>query len=232
MYPAASIADPTDRSRIRVGIVDDQLLFRKGLAAILKSFSDLQLLLEASDGQHLVDQLAPPSEREIDVILLDLEMPRLDGVGALRWLRHHRPDVRVIILSMHGEESLIMNLVDEGVDGYLFKNAEPEEVAQAIRQVWPSGSYFTPDVREMIQDQLLSRARNRRAATEMGPGVLTLAEHDVLTLVIKGLTSAEIGARLALSPRTVEGRRQRLLAKLGVRSVAEMIHVAIQQKLV
>ena len=225
-----SVAQPSDRP-LRVGLVDDHLLFRKGVAAILRHAPGLTLVLEADDGQQLVDQLAAPDSPAVDVLLLDMEMPRLDGVATTRWLRRHRPEIRIIILSMHGDDSLITNLIEEGVSGYLLKNAHPEEVILAIRQVWTHGHYFNERVTRVMQRQLQLRGVVRQIPLSNGHDPLTDVEQQVLVLVVRGLSNAEIAEKLFVSPRTVEGRRHRMQQKLGVRSLNELMRYAAEHNL-
>lgn len=213
---------------LRVGLIDDHLLFRKGLAALLKTIPQIDLVLEADDGQHLVDLLAEPIL--LDIVLLDLEMPRLDGVATTRWLRQNHPEVYIIILSMHGDDSLITNLLEEGVSGYLLKNAHPDEVILAIRQVWLQGHYFNTRVTEVMQRQLRQRQEVRRIHLQ-ADGKLSENEREILLLVIRGLSNAEIADKLCISQRTAEGRRLRMQQKLGLHSKADLIRFAAQNRL-
>lgn len=213
---------------LRVGLVDDHLLFRKGLASLLKQTPEIELVLEADDGQQFIDQMEGPTE--LDVVLLDLEMPHLDGVATTRWLRLNRPEVHIIILSMHGDDSLIINLLEEGVSGYLLKNADPDEVIQAIFQVWLQGHYFNTRITEVMQRQLRQRQEVRRLHLTTD-GKLNESDREILLLVIRGMTSQEIADKLCISHRTVEGRRLRMQQKLGLHSKADLIRFAAENKL-
>lgn len=127
---------------IRLAIVDDHILFRKGLQALLNGFKDIEVLFEAGDGQELLERLDLPGNTP-DVVLLDLQMPVLDGLQTTRLLRVQYPQLRIIIISMHDEPELIESLLHEGAHGYLLKNANPEEVRDAILEAagrWPERS--------------------------------------------------------------------------------------------
>lgn len=138
--------------KIKVAIADDHVLFRKGLAAILEQYEGIVMTAEAANGQLLLEQL---DQERADVVLLDLQMPVMDGIQTVRHLKNSFPEIRILIVSMHDEEDLILNLLDEGIHGYLLKNTAPDEVYHAIQEVVTSGFYTSEYVAG-----ILNRASN------------------------------------------------------------------------
>ncbi len=206
---------------IRVLIVDDHGMVRRGLMTYLKNEVDVQIVGEARDGQEAVqlcEQLHP------DVILMDLMMPRLDGVAATRLIRQQWPHVHVIALTSFAEKDLVQNALQAGAIGYLLKNATGTDVAAAIRAACAGRSTLAAEaIAALIQP----------AVAESAPGGdLTSRERDVLALLVKGLSNPDIAERLSISRATVKVHISNILAKLAVSNRGEAIAVAIQRKLV
>jgi DNA-binding NarL/FixJ family response regulator len=209
---------------IKIALVDDHTMFRKGLKGLLEDNEDMQVSLEAANGQDFLEQLA---DAEVDLVLLDLDMPVLDGIETLARLKTDHPDLKVIILSMHQDEPMILHLMKSGAHGYLIKESEPEEVELAIRSVMESGFYFNDNVSRIM---LAGLVKKQVVKPKLRGGVeLTRREMEVLREVALGLTNAEIADKLFLSPRTVEGHRKNILEKTGTRNTAAMIIFAIKQ---
>ncbi|MBP7688842.1 MAG: response regulator transcription factor [Thermoflexales bacterium] len=211
----------SDSDPIRVMIVDDHGMVRRGLMTYLKNEADVQVVGEGRDGQEAVqlcEQLQP------DVILMDLMMPKLDGVAATRLIRKQWPQVHVIALTSFAEKELVQNALQAGAIGYLLKNATGADVAAAIRAACAGrSSLATEAIEALIQP----------AVIEPAPGVdLTSRERDVLALLVKGLSNPEIAERLSISRATVKVHISNILAKLEVSNRGEAIAVALQRKLV
>ncbi|KAB8156057.1 response regulator [Kordia sp. TARA_039_SRF] len=214
---------------INVGIADDHSLFREGIRLIIDDYENTQLTLEAENGQDLLTKL---QNNTPDVILLDLEMPKMDGVETLRYLTENSiyPDLKIIVLTMHKEARMIAYLMELGANGYLMKDAEPREFEEAIRTVYEEGHYFNESVSQAMLKSL--KDKSGKVPTLKNNYQLTSREMEVLQLIAKGLTTSEIGEKLFLSKRTIEGHRKNLISKLGARNTATLIVKAVKEGLI
>ncbi len=212
---------------IRIAIADDETLFRKGMQILLADFDGLEVSMEAGNGRELLDQLEKTEELP-DVILLDLNMPELNGVETAKILQEKFPEIKVIVLSTYFSKEFISKMLELGASGYLPKNSAPEEVEQAIREVHEKGFSYTQPVMEVVRDSLTRKKKSRVA---FGPD-LTSREKEILELICKQYTTQEIGEKLFISSRTVDGHRNNLLQKLGCRNTAGLVVFAVQNQLV
>ena len=212
--------------KIRLVIADDQLLFRKGLAALIEKEEDLNLLAEADNGQELLDKLRvlpnPP-----DVALIDMHMPVMNGVELNDILHREYPDTKVIILSVYDQERFISKMIEAGASGYLIKNTEVEELITAVRKVHESGFYFNQASLAAMKNAWQYRSQNIRNLSRI-PIDLTDREREVLKLICKEYTNNEMADTLNISVRTVEGHRNNLLAKTGCKNTAGLVVFAIR----
>lgn len=209
-----------DSNCIRVVIVDDHAMVRRGLAAFLKVFDDLELIGEAANGEEAVKLVAIVQP---DVVLMDLVMDPMDGAAATRAIRQNHPRVQVIALTSFREEMLVQKVLQAGAISYLLKNVSADELAAAIRAAHAGRSTLAPEAAEALV----------RAATQPpAPGFdLTARERDVLELMVKGLSNVEIAGRLVVSQSTIKTHVSSILAKLGVTSRTEAVALAIQHHL-
>ena len=205
---------------IRVLVVDDHPVVRDGLAAVLGTAGDLEVVGEAAEGNAALDLLA---EREADVVLLDLEMNGLDGVATMEALRDRFPEVRVLVFTAFDSDDRILEVLRAGAAGYLLKGAPRQDLFRAIRHVHEGGSLLTPE----IADRLLARERRERDRP-----ILTPRETEVLELLARGLLNKEIADRLGLSERTVKFHVSSLLAKLDAGNRTEALARAAEHGLV
>ncbi|WNJ16195.1 response regulator transcription factor [Pontibacter sp. G13] len=213
---------------ISVGIVDDQKLFRRGMASLIQEFEGIEVVLEASNGKELLDKVRV---NQPDVVLLDLEMPVMDGIEATQILTEQYPDIKIIIISMHDGESFISHSMKEGANGYLFKEAEPREVELAINCVIENNFYFNDQVSAALLKSMTNHNSPINPIFRSG-FELTDRELDVLKLICEELTSAEIADKLFLSKRTVEGHRTSLLNKTGARNTVGLVIYALKAGIV
>ena len=206
---------------IRVLIVDDHAMVRKGLLAILKNKPELELVGEARDGREAIEccgQLKP------DVVLMDLVMPELGGVAATRAIHQRWPNIRVIALTSFQEKELVQDALQAGAIGYLLKNLSGDELAEAIRKAHGGQPTLAPEALQALVQPV--------------PEVITLGadltrrEQEVLTLLVKGMSNPEIAERLVISRATVKVHVSSILSKLNVASRAEAISLAIRAKMV
>jgi NarL family two-component system response regulator LiaR len=212
----------TEPRPIRVLIVDDHAMLRRGLRFFLKGFDDLELVGEGSSGK---EALALCAETEPDVILMDMVMPEMDGAKTTEMIREQFPQVQVIALTSFQEEDLIERALQAGAIGYLLKNVSAQDLARAIREAHAGRSTLAPEATQV----LVQATRRRSDHQEYG---LTDREQEVLALMVEGLSNAEIGERLVITVATVKFHVRGILSKLGVNSRTEAIALAWQQKLV
>jgi two-component system, NarL family, response regulator LiaR len=206
---------------IRVLIVDDHAMVRKGLITFLKNQPELDLVGEACDGQEAIDAC---EQNHPDVILMDLVMPELGGVAATRTIHQRWPNVQVIALTSFQEKELVQDALQAGAIGYLLKNISGEELAEAIRQAHSGRPTLAP---EAVQALIQPPSEIESLAAD-----LTRREHEVLALLVKGMSNPEIAGQLFISRATVKVHISSILSKLGVSSRAEAISLAIQNRLV
>jgi two-component system, NarL family, response regulator LiaR len=206
---------------IRVMLVDDHPMVRKGLATILKVYDDLELVGEAANGEDAIQLCAQVLP---DVILMDLLMPKMDGATATRLIRTQYPRVQVVALSSFKEEKLVQSALKAGAIGYLLKDISADELAQAIRAAHSGRATLSPEA-----TQALVSAANQPPA----PGHdLTERERVVLALMVEGLNNTQIAARLVVSPSTIKTHVSNILSKLGVASRSEAVALALRSGLV
>jgi len=206
---------------IKVLLVDDHAMVRRGLGAFLSIYPDLQMVGEAESGLEALEQC---QRLQPDVVLMDLMMPEMDGATATAELRRRFPQVKVIALTSFREDDLVQRVIQAGAIGYLLKNVSGADLAQAIRAAHAGRPTLAPEA-----TQALINAATRPAA----PGHdLTARERDVLALMVKGLNNTEIAERLIVSQSTIKGHVSNVLAKLGVTSRTEAVAIAVEHKLV
>lgn len=210
-------------NKIRIAIADDHNLFRKGIAALLSDFDFIGEVTEAANGKELIDTIAA-SEHLPEVILLDVNMPVMDGVEAQKRIRVLYPEIKIIILTMEDDEQFIVHLINEGVNGYLLKNANPDEMEKAIKKVVEHGFYFSENISELVLKSLHHREKNRFEIRED----FTENELRVLQLICLEKTTAEIADELNTSSRTIDGYRRKLLEKTGAKNMAGLVLFAVK----
>jgi two-component system, NarL family, response regulator LiaR len=207
--------------RIRVMLVDDHAVVRSGLSAFLAIYPDLELAGEAENGQQAVNACF---HRKPDVILMDLMMPVMDGITAIRAIRQKYPHIQIIALTSFGDDHLVQGALQAGAIGYLMKNISGGELAQAIRSAYAG---------RMTLSHEATQALMHSANPVAGPGdVLSEREREVLTLMVEGLSNAEIADRLIISPSTVKYHTGNIFNKLGVDNRVEAVKLAILRKII
>ena len=212
---------------IRVAIADDHKLFREGLRFLMDQMDNLEVVFEASNGRELLVTIA---EHQTDVLLLDLDMPEVDGLEALKQLRPIQPDLGIIILTMHSDAKMVAYLMELGANSYLLKDTSPEEFQKAITSVVEEGFYFNKMVSQAMLGGLKGQVKKKPSLGYRES--LTSREIEVLELICQEYTAKEIAEKLFISHRTVEGHRKNLIDKLGVKNTAGLIVKAIKEDLV
>ena len=212
---------------IQLAIADDHKIFRNGLKATLEDCPEFKLLIEASNGKELIGLLATNNP---DVILMDIKMPEMDGMQTTAYVHQHFKDIRVLALSMHNEDKYIVDMMKAGASGYLLKNAEPEEIIEAIQTVHNKGFYFNEHLSVTLIKQLVGpggRADNSGQQVELNE-----REIEVLRLVCQECSNQEIADKIFLSVRTVEGYRARLFEKTGSKNLVGLVIFAIKRGII
>jgi two-component system, NarL family, response regulator LiaR len=212
--------EPTTQP-IRVLLVDDHTMVRRGLAIFLKVFDDLQMVGEADNGADAIQRCA---EIRPDVVLMDMVMPGMDGVSATRAIRQRFPQVQVIALTSFKEGELIKKALEAGAIAYLLKDVSADELAQAIRAAHAGRATLSPEAAQAIV---------QTANQPPAPGIdLTEREREVLGLMIEGLNNTQIAGRLSVSPSTIKSHVSNILSKLGVASRTEAVTLALRSRIV
>ncbi|HOF22148.1 MAG TPA: response regulator transcription factor [Bacteroidales bacterium] len=204
-------------------IIDDHQLFRNGLKILLNSFDDLEVVGEASNGYEFLKLL--PSITA-DIALMDINMPEMDGIEATRKGLRINPDMRVIALSMYGEEDYYYRMVDAGVKGFLLKDSAISEVRDAIIAVMKGGTYFSQELLHHVIQRIKHREHESKSAN------LSRREKEILAKICEGLSNQEIADELFISKRTVDKHRANLLGKTNSKNTASLILFAIKNKLI
>lgn len=206
---------------IQLLLVEDHQIVLDGLRGLVNYEPNLEIAAEALTGKEALQKLA---QTNIDVVLLDINLPDLSGFEVFREIRKTHPAVKVIALTMHDEGGYISRLAKMGIDGYLLKNTGQEEMMQAIKTVTAGGRYFSEEVKQ----RLLSISRGRPANTSDFIQKLTRRESEVLRLIVDELTTDEIAQKLFISPTTVISHRKSLLRKLNAKNTAGLVRAAFE----
>lgn len=215
-----------DGKKASIVIVDDHKLFRKGISTLLQDFYFIDEILEAGNGVELLQMLKEKNSLP-DVILLDIQMPEMDGVETQKYIRKLYPELKVIILTMEDDEQFILHMIAEGVNGYLLKNADPEELEMALQKVLKNDFYFPANMAQMLLKSSLQKPSSDQIIPEFSE-----REMEVLDLICREYTAPQIADKLHLSTRTIEGYRGKLLEKTGAKNIAGLVVFAMKNKLI
>lgn len=213
---------------INLAIADDHKIFRNGLKAMLEDYPDFNLLIEASNGKELIGQLTTHTP---DVILMDIKMPEMDGMQTTAYVNQHFKQIKILALSMHNEDKYIVDMMKAGASGYLLKNAEPEEIIEAISTVYNKGFYFNEHLSVTLIKQLVGPSSYNDSSNQQSVD-LNDREIEVLKLVCQEHSNQEIADKIFLSVRTVEGYRARLFEKTGSKNLVGLVIFAIKKGII
>ncbi|HLO57719.1 MAG TPA: response regulator transcription factor [Bacteroidales bacterium] len=209
----------TSDRKSKVIIADDHTLFRQGLKLILEDLDNIEVVADVANGKELVEithQLNP------DLIIMDINMPQVNGIEASRILLHENPELKILVVSMYGDEQYYNSVIENGVKGFILKDAENTELRAAVNLILSGKTYFS-------QELLLKLIRNRKNSNQI---VLTQRERQILELICQGMNSSEIAGKLFLSERTIENHRANLLDKTGCRNSLSLVLYAFRNNLV
>lgn len=214
-------------SKIKIAIADDYKIFREGLKVGFSADDNLEVIMEADNGEDLLKALETTTP---DVIIMDLKMPIMDGMEATKAVRKKYPAIKVLVVTMYDDDKFIIHLMENGANGYLLKNTEPDEIIKSIYAVQENGYYFNDVVNKALLKKLVLKNNLKPSFNQNVE--LTERELEVLKLICEEKTAAEIAKLIFLSPRSVEGIRQRLIEKIGVRNTAGLVMFAVKNSMV
>ena len=212
---------------IKLAIADDYKIYREGLKLCFSTDKNLHILFEADNGEDLL--LAVDKEQP-DIIIMDLNMPLMDGMEATKQIRKKHPAIKILVITMYDNDKFIIHLMENGANGYLLKNAEPAEIIKAIYAVCENGYYFNDLVNKALLKKLVMKNNIKPSFNQNIE--LTERELEVLALICEEKTATEIGKQIFLSARSVEGIRQRLIEKVGVRNTAGLVMFAVKNGII
>ncbi|MCB0807405.1 MAG: response regulator transcription factor [Bacteroidales bacterium] len=210
------------KRKLKIFLVDDHTLFREGLSFLLSNSDWVDEIYEAGNGVELLARLDTVKP---DIILMDIEMPLMNGIETTLKALEHCPETKVIALSMYADESYYSEMINAGARGFLLKNSRFEHVENAIAEVYEGRNYFSPEILESIIRNLNKSGRKKRSTD------LTDREVEVLYNICKGLSNTEIADGLYISKRTVDKHRENILLKTGSKNTAELVVYAIRNKI-
>ncbi len=213
---------------IRLAIVDDEALFRSGMKLLFDFVENVEVVLEASNGEDLLQQLRALEDLP-DVLLMDMKMPVLNGIETAKIMAVEFPQVKIIILSTYFSKAFVTNMLELGAASYLAKNSKPELVELTIKEVAEKGFYYSDEIQGIIRESMMDKKRQAKASFEIQ---LTAREQEILQLICEQHTNAEIAKKLYISSRTVDGHRNNLLQKLNCKNTAGLVALAVQKQLV
>jgi DNA-binding NarL/FixJ family response regulator len=205
-------------------LVDDHTLFRNGLRILLNNIDKYEVTGEAGNGEEFLNLL---EKERPGIVLLDIEMPVMDGITAANMAMQKYPDLKIITLSMYGEEDYYYQMVDAGVKGFLLKNSDMNEVKAAIDTVAEGGNYFSSELLQNLVNSLRTSSQTREPQSE-----LSEREIEILILICQGFSNQEIADQLFISKRTVDKHRANILEKSQCKNTAQLVMYAIKRKLV
>jgi two-component system NarL family response regulator len=213
---------------IKVLIVDDHALFRRGLQMVLEGESDIDVVGEAGDGHEAIEQAEKTSP---DVVLMDVRMPKRTGIEATRAIKDIAPSTKILMLTISDEEADLYEAIKAGASGYLLKEISIEEVANAVRQVQAGQSLISPSMASKLLTEFAAMVKRRDERTQVPGPRLTERELEVLKLVAKGMNNRDIGSELFISENTVKNHVRNILEKLHLHSRMEAVVYAVREKL-
>lgn len=208
-----------------VVLVDDHRLLRDGLRAVIEASGEFEVVAEGADGREAIDLAA---KHQPDIVVLDIWMPNLSGIGAVSGIRRKSPGTRVVMMSQHDTGSYVQSALREGACGYVLKTAASDELLAALRAAMENKCFLSPEVAQTVVESFTQPAGDLESPLDG----LTGREREVLQLIAEGLSSKEVATRLSISVRTVESHRSAVMGKLGVHKVAGLVRFAIREGMI
>lgn len=209
---------------IKILLVDDHKLMREGLRALLEAQLDMDVIAEASNGLDAIDSAVM---YEPDVVIMDINMPGLNGIEATRQIYKNRPEIKILGLSVHCDQHFVMEMLQSGASGYLLKDCALDELALAIRTVISGNSYLSPAITGTVLNDYLNNSGSKGSTLQL----LSNREREVLQMIAEGKSTKEIAELLIISVKTVETHRSRIMKKLNIHTIAELTKFALREGL-
>jgi len=210
--------------KLNIIIVDDHEFFRNGLKMVINRLKYAKVVGEASNGREFLDLL---SQKEPDIVLIDIQMPVMNGIEATRRALEEFPDLKIVALTMFDDEEYVQSMIDAGAKGFLLKNITKEVLDQALQAIHSGNNYYSPELWEFFTRKVASEPRQDEDDVQ-----LTRREKEILALICDGLSNKEIADRLSISERTVIGHKSNLLSKTNTKSSVGLLSYAIKNRLV
>src|ERR1700754_1665399 len=214
---------------IKVAIADDHKIFRKGVVLSLRPYTNIKFVLEAENGQELLDNL-PAATEQPDVILMDLRMPLKDGIETTKIIAKQYPQIHIIALTMYEDERFVSHMMEIGANGYLLKSADPSEIKRAIIEVATKGYYLNNFVNRILMKK--SHTRTKVIPSLNTEITLNEREREVVRYICMEFTAHEIAQKIDVSPRTVEAIKDRLMERFGAKNTAGLVFFAVKNNLI
>lgn len=214
--------------KIKIILVDDHKMFREGLHFLISKLKTAKVIAEAENGEQFLQLLKSHAP---DIVLMDINMPLMNGIEATEIAVTQNPDLKVIALSMNGDENYYYKMIHAGAKGFVLKQAGSEELEVAIETVMAGNDYFSP---ELLKNIIINMGKANISEKRLAPQTIKLTEREqeTLELICSGFSTKEIGDKLFISPRTVEGHKARIMEKLGATNTSNLIILAIKNKLI
>ncbi|HLF62125.1 MAG TPA: response regulator transcription factor [Saprospiraceae bacterium] len=213
---------------IRLLLVDDHIVVTEGIKLLLQDVPDIKSVAEARNGQQALDILAT---EKIDVAVMDIEMPVMDGIRCTEFITQRFPEVKVVAISIYADYPHVQSMIKAGAKGYLLKNCGKKELEQCIRKVHGGGTFFSDDLTEVLLAGMQGKLMKKEGSSSFLP-TLSRREKEILKLIVNEATTAEIAEKLFISVGTVETHRHNMMNKLGVRNTAGLVRVALTHALI
>jgi len=219
--------------KLKLALVDDHEIFRKGLVLLLKSIENVDSISEASNGKEFLEMI---DKQEFDVVFMDVKMPIMNGIETTKLALEKKPSLKIIGLSMFGEEEYLESMIESGVEGFLLKKADLKEIEKAINLIAAGKNYFSEELVASLTKKFGSSGRNDKngifVTNNNETDKISKREIEILQLICKGYSNQEIAEKLFISPRTVDGHRANIISKTGVKNTANLVMYAIKNGLV
>jgi DNA-binding NarL/FixJ family response regulator len=212
-------------SKIRVLLVDDHTIVREGLRALLGYYEDIEVVGEAQDGEAAIARVG---ELQPDIVVMDIVMPKMNGLEATRQIRQQYPQTRVIVLTQHEDRQYVLSLIQAGVSGYVLKRALGTDLVNALRTVSNGGTSLDP----MMTTTVVGKMRRQKEGGVILPEALTAREREILSYIAQGKTNSQIATLLCLSVNTIVWHRGNLMSKLGIHKATDLVRYALENGLI
>lgn len=211
---------------INIAIVEDHRLFREGLKSLFSDFKDFEVVAEYSNGKDYIDNIF---NLQVDVVLMDIEMPVMNGIEATLLSKIKKPEIHIIALSMFSDQKYYYEMIKSGISGFVLKEASPEELEKAIRDVNKGLGFFSP---KLLQQAIINMPEIEKKKKIIDKLNLTEREIEIIELVCQGYNNNKMAEKLFISPKTIESHKTHVLSKTGAKNSAELIIFAIKNELI